>query len=77
MSYFERFIKQLETQGGQLLILCSFVILTGVAMNRLHYSDQIDTVMISVFSGFSGALLTTLTRGATKKTEDTNEVDSK
>lgn len=61
MNKFTAFLDALASPGGNLLVLCFFVILSGVTMNRLHYSDQIDTVMLSVFSGFSGALLQALT----------------
>lgn len=57
---FQSFLDSLATRGGNLLILCFFVFISGFAMNRIHKSDEIDTVMVSVFSGFCGALLQAL-----------------
>lgn len=64
------FFDAVASPGGNLVLLAIFVVLSGVAMNKVHYSDQIDTVMISVFSAFSGALLQALTGRVLQKKEE-------
>jgi hypothetical protein len=75
MNRFKSFLDSIASPGGNILILCFFVVASGFAMNRLHYSDQIDTAMLSAFSGFCGALLAQLTQGirTSSKPEDSDK----
>ena len=66
------FLNSLATVGGNLALLCVFVLLLlGLVLHVLHSanaSDQVSTVIVTTFSAFSGALLQAL-RG---RTSDTN-----
>lgn len=62
MRLFKEFLELLATPGGNLLILCVAVVCSGVAAVAVsNRSDQLDNFMLSIFSGFSGALLQALT----------------
>ena len=69
MSLFDTFLEGLATKGGNLLILCFFTVLTLVFVVHVSYhpvfGPEMRTLAIGTFSGFSGALLSTLT-GALK-----------
>jgi hypothetical protein len=67
---FSKFLNGLASPGGNILILCFFVILSGTALNKIHYSDQIDTAMLTAFSGFCGALLAQLTQAVRGKLDE-------
>lgn len=66
MKWFREFLELVATPGGNLIILCSAVIISGVAAvlvaNRAENvrNTEVDNFMLSVFSGFSGALLQAL-----------------
>ena len=59
------FLDAVASPGGNLLILVFCVFVSGLAAIVIQdKSDQVDTVFLSVFSGFTGALLQALTTGA-------------
>lgn len=67
MAKWQTFLNSLSTPGGNLLLLCIFVAsLLTLVIHVLHHGDngQVATVILSTFSGFSGALLQAL-RGRT------------
>jgi len=81
MNWWNRFLDSLATKGGQLLILCMFVVmLLGLIIwvtARDQGDSQATTVIISTFSAFSGALLGFLTGaavGGQRKTDPPPEV---
>jgi hypothetical protein len=78
MQKWQQFLDSLASKGGNLFVLCVFVgSLLALVLHVLHHSDdnQATTVLLSTFSGFSGALLAALTgqMGGQRKT-DTNGV---
>ena len=80
MKYFREFLDNIASPGGNLLILCFFVLATGWAMAQLRHgneasNERVDTVMISVFSGFTGALLQALT--AIHRTERIERIETR
>ena len=64
----QKFLDSLRSPGGQLLILCFYVCtLLGLVIwvtSRDAGDSQAQTVIISTFSAFSGALLGFLTGSA-------------
>jgi hypothetical protein len=63
MDSWQKFLNSLGTPGGNLLLLVIFVsCLLGLVLHVLHHGDdgQVTTVILSTFSGFSGALLQAL-----------------
>jgi hypothetical protein len=67
MQKWQSFLNSIATPGGNLLVLCIFVVaLLVVMIFEIHHSDegQVQTVVVATFSGFSGALLQAL-RGRT------------
>jgi hypothetical protein len=67
MNKWQSFLNSISTPGGNLLILSLFVIaLLCVVIAEIHHGDegQVQTVVLSTFSGFAGALLQAL-RGRT------------
>ena len=80
MKFFREFLDNIASPGGNLLILCFFVLVSGWAMAGLRNSagsssERVDTVMISVFSGFTGALLQALT--AIHRTERIERIETR
>ena len=67
MQKWQAFLTSISTPGGNLFVLCIFVsALLALVLHILHHGDngQVTTVILSTFSGFSGALLQGL-RGRT------------
>jgi hypothetical protein len=67
MQKWQQFLNSISTPGGNLLLLAFYVAaLLALVIHVLHHADngQIVTVILSTFSGFSGALLQAL-RGRT------------
>lgn len=67
MDTWQKFLNSLSTPGGNLLLLTIFVIsMLALVVHVLHHGDdsQVATVILTTFSGFSGALLQAL-RGRT------------
>lgn len=63
MTKWQFFLSSLSTPGGNLFLLVVFVgLLLALVLHVLHHSDsgQVTTVILSTFSGFSGALLQAL-----------------
>lgn len=63
MQKWQAFLNSISTPGGNLLLLAVFVsCLLGLVLHVLHHGDdnQVTTVILSTFSGFSGALLQAL-----------------
>lgn len=63
MPKWQFFLNSLATPGGNLFLLVAFVsLLLALVLHVLHHSDsgQTTTVILSTFSGFSGALLQAL-----------------
>jgi hypothetical protein len=63
MAKWQLFLNSLSTPGGNLLLLVVFVAsLLGLVLHVLHHGDegQVQTVILTTFSGFSGALLQAL-----------------
>jgi hypothetical protein len=71
----QKFLDSLATKGGNLAVLCFFVIflllLTMWVLHRGTSTSQAATVLLATFSGFSGALLAALTgqQGGNRKTD--------
>jgi hypothetical protein len=71
----QKFLDSLATKGGNLFVLSLFVAsLLLLVLHVLHRgggSDPVTTVLLSTFSGFSGALLAALTGqvGGQRKTD--------
>ena len=65
MNRWQNFLDSLGSKGGNLLVLCIFVgVLLGLVIwvtSRDAGDSQAVTVILSTFSGFSGALLAALT----------------
>lgn len=66
MGYWERFLDGLSSRGANVLILliCSGGLFAAV-FHILHHGDksEVATVVLSTFSGFTGALLNALVSG--------------
>jgi uncharacterized membrane protein HdeD (DUF308 family) len=66
MESWQKFLDSLATRGGNLFVLfVCFAGLLGLMIHVLHRSDSgnVTMVVVSTFSGFSGALMATLTPG--------------
>jgi hypothetical protein len=64
VSSWQKFLDSLSTKGGNLLVLLlCFTGLLCLLMHVLHHGDSgnITMVVVATFSGFSGALMATLT----------------
>jgi FtsH-binding integral membrane protein len=62
--WFQRFLDSLATRGGQLFVLCCFVVMLLGLVLWVTWRDidsQATTVIMSTFSAFAGALLGFLT----------------
>jgi FtsH-binding integral membrane protein len=70
VTKWQSWLDSLSSKGGQLLILCLFVIfllaLVIWVTSRDAGDSQAATVILSTFSAFAGALLTFLTGGQRK-----------
>lgn len=68
MEKWQRFLDSWATKGGQLLLLCFFVIILLALViwitSRQAEDNQAQTVVLSTFSALSGALLGFLTGAA-------------
>ncbi len=63
MDRWQKWLNSIATPGGNLLVLSLFVIaLLTVVIFEIHHGleGQVQTVVLSTFSGFSGALLQAL-----------------
>jgi hypothetical protein len=63
MDSWQKFLNSISTPGGNLMLLVLFVAsLLGLVLHVLHHGDegQVQTVILTTFSGFSGALLQAL-----------------
>jgi hypothetical protein len=70
MESWQKFLDSLATRGGNLFVLfVCFSGLLGLMIHVLHRSDSgnVTMVVVSTFSGFSGALMATLTGIDSKK----------
>ena len=72
MKRWQDFLDSLSTRGGNIFVLTViFSVMAGLVLHVLHHgsdsSSPIATVLISTFSGFSGALLTMLSGNASKQ----------
>lgn len=66
MDRWAKFLDSLGSRGGNIFILLLATGgLFGAAVHMLHHGDksEIATVILSTFSGFSGALLNALVSG--------------
>jgi hypothetical protein len=64
MPSWQKFLDSLSTKGGNLFVLLiCFAGLLFLLMHVLHHGDtgNITMVVVATFSGFSGALMATLT----------------
>jgi hypothetical protein len=64
MPSWQKFLDSLSTKGGNLFVLLiCFTGLLCLLMHVLHHGDtgNITMVVVATFSGFSGALMATLT----------------
>jgi hypothetical protein len=64
MPSWQKFLDSLSTKGGNLFVLLiCFAGLLCLLMHVLHHGDSgnITMVVVATFSGFSGALMATLT----------------
>src|SRR6202044_2943480 len=64
MPSWQKFLDSLSTKGGNLFVLLiCFAGLLCLLMHVLHHGDtgNITMVVVATFSGFSGALMATLT----------------
>jgi hypothetical protein len=64
MQSWQKFLDSLSTKGGNLLVLfICFGGLLGLLIHVLHHGDSgnVSMVVVATFSGFSGALMATLT----------------
>lgn len=75
MNWWTKMLDSLSSKGGNLFILCLFVVSLLVLVIWVTSRDQGDsqavTVILSTFSAFSGALLAALTgqAGGQRKTD--------
>lgn len=72
MSIWEHFLNSLATRGGNILVLIFFVVgLFFAVLHVLHHGEsaavEVRTVVMSTFSGFSGALLQALVGGQSRQ----------
>jgi len=70
MESWQKFLDSLATRGGNLFVLfVCFAGLLSLMIHVLHRSDSgnVTMVVVSTFSGFSGALMATLTGIDSKK----------
>jgi hypothetical protein len=64
MQSWQKFLDSLATKGGNLFVLLiCFAGLLGLLIHVLHHGDSgnVSMVVVATFSGFSGALMATLT----------------
>jgi hypothetical protein len=64
MPAWQKFLDSLSTKGGNLFVLLvCFAGLLCLLMHVLHHGDSgnVSMVVVATFSGFSGALMATLT----------------
>jgi hypothetical protein len=64
MQSWQKFLDSLATKGGNLLVLfVCFGGLLALLIHVLHHGDSgnVSMVVVATFSGFSGALMATLT----------------
>lgn len=62
MRLLREILDALSSPGGNLVILCLAVVLSGTAaVHEAGRNDEVDNFLLSVFSGFTGALLQALT----------------
>lgn len=62
MKLIREILDALASPGGNLVILCVAVLLSGTAAVLVgHRNDEVDNFLLSVFSSFTGALLQALT----------------
>jgi len=70
MGSWQKFLDSLATKGGNLFVLfVCFAGLLSLLIHVLHHADSgnVTMVVVSTFSGFSGALMATLTGIDSKK----------
>lgn len=79
LGKFREFLDALASPGGNLLILCAAVTTTGIAAVIVgvgNRNTEVDNFLLSVFSGFTGALLQALTTKQDKTPRDTAVLQS-
>lgn len=70
LAWFREFLDDIASPGGNLMILVICVFASGAASVWVgHRDDQVDTALLSVFSGFTGALLQATTMYVRQKPE--------
>jgi hypothetical protein len=71
MNRWETFLNSLATRGGNILLLTFFVLFLGVlVVHVLHHPEtnaDVKTVLLSTFSGFTGALIAALQGGGSRQ----------
>lgn len=77
LTWFREFLDAIASPGGNLMILVVCVFASGIGAVWVgHRDDQVDTAMLSVFSGFTGALLQATTMYVRQKPEKPPEEKS-
>lgn len=71
MHRWEQFLNSLATRGGNIFLLAVFVLmLGGLVLHTLHHAEintEVKTVVLSTFSGFTGALIAALQGGGSRQ----------
>ena len=78
MESWQKFLDSLATKGGNLFVLfVCFAGLLSLLIHVLHHADSgnVTMVVVSTFSGFSGALMATLTGIDSKKSTPNGGAD--
>ncbi len=79
MQTWHDFLESLATRGGNLFLLVLFVAVLGfLVFHTLHHPEvngEVKTVILTTFSGFTGALLGALRGALPRNTNHTDQRD--